>query len=73
MTTVYSTLKGLFMFAVHRSMKNRSIYVYSTQKAFSVILILIVTFTVVIFGQTQCKKRHIYNLLIWSSLFGHLN
>ena len=42
---------------VHRSTKNRSIYVYSTQKSFSVILILVLTFTVVIFGQIQCKEK----------------
>ena len=44
-------------------------YIFS----FSVILILIVTFTVVNFGQIQCKKRNLYSLLVRSSLFGHLN
>ena len=40
----------------------------------TVILILNVTFTVVIFGQIQFKKKwNIYSLLVWSSLFGHLN
>ena len=31
--------------------ENNFSYVYSTQKSFSVMLILVVTFTVVIFGQ----------------------
>ena len=56
-------------------------YVYSTQKSFSFILIVVVTFTVVIFGQIQCQKKftftvflcHVYSLLVRSSLFGHLN
>ena len=49
---------------------------------FSVILILAVTFTVVIFGQIQSKKSHIYSPLPFSvilqggfrsSLFGQVN
>ena len=43
----------------------------TTQKSFSVILMLAVTFTVVIFGQIYC--RNVYSLLIQSSLFGHLD
>ena len=39
----------------------------------SVILIPAVMFTVLIFGQIQCKKRKAYSLLIRSYLFGHLN
>ena len=50
--------------------------VYSTQKSFSFILILVLTFTVVIFGQIQRKNfRSCYNLQghFQSSLFGHVN
>ena len=39
------------MFTVLSLMKTKSIDVYSPQKSFSVILILVVTFTVVIFDQ----------------------
>ena len=53
------------------------INVYSTQKSFSVILILVVTFTVVIFGQIQWKKKCNVNTPrhFWSCykvIFGHL-
>ena len=81
-TVLRSMKKGLFMFTVLRSMIKRSIYVYSTTKSFSVILLLVVTFTVVIFGQIQCKKNitftvfsfgHIYSViltsLVWSGTF----
>ena len=61
------------MFTVLRSMKKPDQHVYSTQKSFLVILILVVTFTVVIFGQIQYKKHNVYSLLVPSSLFGHLN
>ena len=43
----------------------------NTRKSFSVILNLVVMFTVVFFGQIQCCN--VYSLLIWSSLFGHLD
>ena len=56
------------LFTVHRSMKNRSSYVYSAQKSFSVILILVVTFTVVIFSQIQSKKSVTFTVFS----FGHL-
>ena len=53
--------------------------IYSTQKSFSVILILNVTFTVLIFGQTHIKvmftvlifgQTHIVTFTVFS--FGHL-
>ena len=48
-------------------------YVYSRLKSFSVKLKVVVTFTVVYFGQVQSrKKRNVYSRLIRSSLFGHL-
>ena len=37
-------------------MKTRSIYIYNAQKSFSVILVLIVMFTVIIYGQILGKK-----------------
>ena len=51
--------------------KTRSIQVYTTQKyekSFSVILILVVMFTVVIFGQISSKKRITFTVL---GIFGH--
>ena len=63
---------SLYMFTVLRSMI-KGWHIYSTQKSFFVILILVVTFTVVIFCQIQSKKiRNFHSLLVWSSLFGYL-
>ena len=50
-------------------MKTRSIYVYSDQKLFSVILVLVVTLTVVILGQlyrSSLRKRNVLNYNIWN-------
>ena len=63
------------MYPVLSLMKTRSIDVYSPQKSFSVILILVVTFTFVIFGHIQCQKnvmftvfsfRHLYSVILTS-------
>ena len=79
------------MFTVLRSMKKRSINVYSTQKYEAgaswskgyvynaqklFLVILVVRFTVVIFGQIQCKKINVYSSRhFWSCnkvISGHL-
>ena len=60
------------MFTVLRSVKKTGQHVYSTQKLVSVILILVVTFTVAIFGQIQCKKMQCLQSSRSVIFFGHL-